>query len=67
MDDIKHIFDVLSVSAWIGTILGFVSGLTTLAAFVWMCIRIYDGYLSVKLKQRELKNLEKQDDQQPKP
>lgn len=54
VDDIKHLFDALSISAWFGAVLGILPGLTTLAAFLWMCIRIYDSYLAVKLKKKEL-------------
>jgi flagellar biosynthesis component FlhA len=66
-DDLKHLADVLSITTWVSALLGLVPGLTTLAAFIWMCIRIRGGILDNRLKQRQLEQMEKQNDRQSKP
>ncbi len=42
MDDVKHLIDMISISATMAALIGWVPAITSVASLIWVCIRIYE-------------------------
>lgn len=50
----KHVFDALSIGGVVAVFLGWVPEVTAVVMLVWGAMRLYECWLSIKLKRREL-------------
>lgn len=50
----KHWGDALSIGGLVASLLGWLPGVTAILVFVWTLARLYECYLSIRLKRREL-------------
>jgi hypothetical protein len=55
MNEMKGFIDGLSVSAVGATVMGWLPHVALLATTVWALFRVYDIWLSIKLKRLQLK------------
>lgn len=53
-DTAKHWGDVLSIGGLVASLLGWLPGVTALLVMLWTGMRVYECWLSIRLKQREL-------------
>lgn len=53
-EPVKYLVDTASLSVWISALLGVVPNIAAIMSVVWLGFRIYETYLSIKIKQREL-------------
>lgn len=54
-DTAKHWIDALSLGALVATLIDVLPAATALLVFVWTAMRIYESYLTIKLKHREMR------------
>lgn len=59
LEPIKHVFDGGSVLITVGVFFQWLPHVTALLAMVWMCFRLYEGWLNIKIKHAELRQIEK--------
>lgn len=50
----KHWIDALSLGALMATLLDWLPGASAILVFVWTVARLYECYLNIKIKRREL-------------
>jgi hypothetical protein len=53
-DTAKHWGDALSIGGLVASLLGWLPGVTALLVLVWTGMRIYECYLNIRLRHREL-------------
>jgi hypothetical protein len=53
-DTAKHWGDALSIGGLVASLLGWLPGVTALLVLLWTGMRVYECWLSIKLKRREL-------------
>lgn len=58
MNEMKSFIDGLSVSAFGAIALGWLPHITAVAVAVWSIVRIYEIYLSIKLKRLQVSRME---------
>jgi hypothetical protein len=69
MNDLKHLFDGLSLASAAAALMGVVPHVSALLGLIWLCFRIREIRLSIQVKKLEVAKLQKEvgDDQQSKP
>ena len=54
-DSVKHIVDVLSLGALVGTLINILPATTAALVLIWTGMRIVESYQAIKLNHRKLR------------
>lgn len=54
-DSVKHIVDVLSLGALVGTLINILPAMTAALVLVWTAMRCVESYQAIKLNHRKLR------------
>lgn len=51
----KHVADTTAVGTTVGVLLGWLPHIATVLTVLWLLFRLYDMWLSIKIKRKQLK------------
>lgn len=54
-EPVKHALDVLSIGAFLATVMSWLPAATVFLSFVWICLRCVESWQNVRLNDRKLK------------
>jgi hypothetical protein len=58
-EDFKHFIDITAVGATVATeFFNLLPHISLLLSVVWLCVRIYEGWLGIKKKRIEIKEMQ---------